>query len=91
MGQAANAATQTTNLINFQNSLLTIENNLVRTWLSYVTGRLVLFRDLGTLPFDEWEAYRELFPTEPTGPDDPVRAEGAPRTASPRPAQAVAR
>lgn len=60
--QAANAATQTTNLINFQRNLLTLENNLVNTWLAYETARLTLYRDLGTLPFDEWEAYRELFP-----------------------------
>lgn len=61
VGQAANAATQTTNLINFQSQLLTLENSLINTWLQYETGRLVLMRDLGTLPYDEWEAYRELF------------------------------
>jgi hypothetical protein len=65
--QASQAAIQTTNLISFQGNLLTLENSLVQTWLSYETQRMSLYRDLGTLPYDEWEAYRELFPVEPTG------------------------
>lgn len=59
--QAGLAAAQTTNLINFQSQLLQLENTLINTWLLYETGRLTLLRDLGTLPYDEWEAYRELF------------------------------
>lgn len=62
--QIAQAATQTTNLVNFQNSLLQLENTLVSTWLNYETGRLTVYRDLGTLPYDEWEAFHELFPPD---------------------------
>ena len=64
--QASQAAIQTTNLINFQGQLLGLENTLVQTWLGYETQRMSLYRDLGTLPYDEWEAYRELFPVDST-------------------------
>ncbi|WP_406699491.1 hypothetical protein V5E97_11560 [Singulisphaera sp. Ch08] len=82
--QAANAATQTTNLINFQRQLLTQENTLITNWLGYETARLTLYRDLGTLPYDEWEAYRELFPANygsagTGGGSRAIRAPGAPR------------
>lgn len=66
-GNVANAAAQTQNLLTAQNQLINQENNLVSTWLSYQSNRLALYRDLGTLPYDEWEAYRELFPAESTG------------------------
>jgi len=62
-----NAALQTTNLVNFQQSLLNIENQLVSTWYQYQSTRLQIYRDLGTLPYDEWEAFHELFPAEPVG------------------------
>ncbi|AGA28964.1 TolC family protein [Singulisphaera acidiphila] len=82
--QAANAATQTNNLINFQRQLLTQENTLITNWLGYETARLTLYRDLGTLPYDEWEAYRELFPADygnagTGGGSRAIRPPGAPR------------
>jgi len=99
--QAASAATQTSNLINFQGNLLTLENQLVSFWLSYEVARLNLVRDLGTLPYDEWEAFRELFPPEY---NDPVGAgvgagagnaaaldAGPPRAASARQPQVAGR
>lgn len=64
-GGASQAPLQTTNLIQFQNSLLNVENQLVSTWYNYQINRLQLYRDMGTLPFDEWEAFHELFPAEP--------------------------
>lgn len=93
--QAGLAATQTSNLIQFQGQLLRLENTLLSTWLSYETGRLGLYRDLGTLPYDEWEAYRELFPPERIraggGGIDSVRGPGAARTATSEPRQTVRR
>jgi hypothetical protein len=56
------APLQTTNLINFQSSLIGSENSLVTNWYQFQLARLQLYRDLGTLPFDEWEAFYELFP-----------------------------
>ena len=66
-GGNTSAALQTTNLVNFQGSLTGIKNNLVATWYNYVQLRLQIFRDLGILPFDEWEAFSEFFPSEPIG------------------------
>jgi len=38
------------------------QNALISDWVNYQTLRLVLYRDLGTMPYDEWEAFYELFP-----------------------------
>ena len=64
---ASQAPLQTTNLINFQNSVVNNENNLVTTWYNYQLQRLQVYRDLGILPFDEWEAYDEIFPSDQSG------------------------
>ncbi len=61
------AALQTTNLIQFQNSVVGNENALVTTWYNYQTQRLQVYRDLGILPIDEWEAFDEIFPPDRTG------------------------
>ncbi len=79
-------ALQTTNLINFQSSLLNLENSLVQTWQTYQLYRLQTYRDLGTLPYDEWEAFRELYPAEYTGDSGNAIARsglGPPRAATP--------
>jgi len=68
VAQSANAATQTSNLINFQNQVVGTELDLLTTWQQYQLARLTLYRDLGTLPYDEWEAFSELFPAEYRGP-----------------------
>src|SRR5690606_15967556 len=57
VAQSANAATQTSNLINFQNQVVGTELDLLTTWQQYQLARLTLYRDLGTLPYDEWEAF----------------------------------
>jgi hypothetical protein len=68
-GAAGNAsgAVQTQNLIQAQNSLIQVENTLITTWYNYQVARLTVYRDLGTLPYDEWEAFYELFPSEYAG------------------------
>ena len=66
--QSANAATQTTNLLNFQRTAYGSQGGLIRGYESYQTNRLIFYRDIGTLPYDEWEAFSELFPTEYHGP-----------------------
>jgi hypothetical protein len=68
VGQAANAATQTNNLISSQQGLIRTEQTLVFEWQQYELARLSLYRDLGTLPYDEWEAFSELFPSQYSGP-----------------------
>ena len=68
LAQTANAATQTTNLLNFQGNLITAMLNLTNGWASYQTQRLIVYRDIGILPYDEWEAFSELFPAQYHGP-----------------------
>ena len=61
------AALQTTNLIQFQTSVVQNENTLVTLWYQYQLQRLQVYRDLGILPFDEWEAFDEIFPPKRAG------------------------
>jgi hypothetical protein len=68
LAQSANAATQTSNLINFQSTLIRSEIGLTNTYAAYQLARLTVYRDIGTLPYDEWEAFSELFPTQYRGP-----------------------
>ncbi len=68
LAQSANAATQTTNLLNFQTNLITAMLALTNGWQAYQTNRLIVYRDIGILPYDEWEAFSELFPAQYHGP-----------------------
>jgi hypothetical protein len=68
LAQSANAATQTTNLLSFQSGAYGSQIALITGYETYQTQRLIFYRDIGTLPYDEWEAFRELFPTEYFGP-----------------------
>jgi hypothetical protein len=68
LAQSANAATQTTNLLNFQTNVITAMLALTNGWQSYQTARLIVYRDIGILPYDEWEAFSELFPAQYHGP-----------------------
>jgi hypothetical protein len=84
LAQTANAATQTTNLINFQNTLIQSEIALTTAFQAYQLARLTVYRDIGTLPYDEWEAFSEIFPAEYRGPSL------GPGTSAGRPAAAAA-
>ncbi len=68
LAQSANAATQTTNLINFQNTLFGSEVALTMNFQAFQAARLTVYRDIGILPYDEWEAFSEIFPAEYRGP-----------------------
>ena len=41
---------------------------LTNGWQAYQTARLIVYRDIGILPYDEWEAFSELFPSQYHGP-----------------------
>lgn len=60
---AAQQATQTLNLITGINAILNQQNLLIQSWVQFESLRLALFRDLGLMPYDEWEAFYEFFPT----------------------------
>ncbi|HEU5117809.1 MAG TPA: hypothetical protein VFT74_14375, partial [Isosphaeraceae bacterium] len=79
----ANQATQTLNYIQSINSVVTQLNSLVQQWVSYQSARLALYRDLGIMPFDEWEAYYELFPTRTGQPTTAIGARGGPAGPAP--------
>ncbi|MDB5350057.1 MAG: hypothetical protein JWN86_1304 [Planctomycetota bacterium] len=64
---AGNQAAQTTNLITSINTILGIQNQLLQNWVQFQTFRLLLFRDIGLLPYDEWEAFYEFFPANTGG------------------------
>jgi len=68
LAQSANAATQTTNLLSFQGRAFGSQSGLISAYQNYQTARLIFYRDIGTLPYDEWEAFSELFPTQYRGP-----------------------
>ena len=60
---AAQQATQTNNLITGINSILNIQQQLISNWVQFQVLRLALYRDLGLMPYDEWEAFYEFFPS----------------------------
>ncbi len=60
-GQAQDVAVTVINLNSSTSGLNQAANNLVNLYVSYIALRLQLFRDLGIMPYDEWEAYYELF------------------------------
>jgi hypothetical protein len=68
LAQGANAAVQTTNLLTFQGQLVGAMLALTNGWQNYQTQRLIVYRDIGILPYDEWEAFSELYPAQYHGP-----------------------
>jgi hypothetical protein len=53
---------QTQQLTQSLQGIVQSQNSLIQLWVQYQTSRLTLYRDLGIMPYDEWEAYYELFP-----------------------------
>ena len=89
---SANQAAQTINLINGINNILGIQRNLLGNWVNFQTQRLALYRDLGLIPYDEWEAYYEFFPANsisgnaaPAGGNGPAVVRPADAPAAGRP------
>jgi hypothetical protein len=93
LAQTANAATQTSNLINFQNAVIGSEIALINAYQAYQLARLSVYRDIGILPYDEWEAFSEIFPAEYHGPSlGPGTGGTGPAPAGPtQPSQGAAR
>ncbi len=63
-GNEAAQAQQTVNFIQSINQTLQIQNTVLNLWVQYQSQRLALYRDLGLMPYDEWEAFYEFFPTD---------------------------
>ena len=72
----ANQATQTLNFINSITSVLNVQNALITNWVNFQSQRIELYADLGTMPYDEWETYYELYPTAAKRPISGNRRNG---------------
>ena len=60
-GGATDTAVTVVNLNQATGSLNSSANGLVSYYVQFLGLRLQLFRDLGIMPYDEWEAFYELF------------------------------
>lgn len=60
-GGSQDTAVTVNNLNNATGNLNRAANSLVSTYVTFLGQRLQLFRDLGIMPYDEWEAFYELF------------------------------
>ena len=88
-GGGGQVAAQTINLISAQQRIPQTQNTLVQTWVNFQTARLALYRDLGIMPYDEWESYHELFPAAANATQDGPRvADARARAAAEGPARA---
>jgi hypothetical protein len=91
-GSAGGSNNQTLVLIQAQTRVVQLQTQLIMTWVNFQTQRLILYSDLGIIPYDEWEAFYELFPEARTGSGAPGNGTRppAPATTSSRPSQGVA-
>jgi hypothetical protein len=63
LAQAVNATFQTLGLLQAQNRLYRGRADLVSQWLQFKEQSLDLYRELGILPYDNWEGfYRSFLP-----------------------------
>lgn len=69
-------------LTNSLTNVLGSQNSLVSSWVQYQQQRLGLYRDLAIMPYDEWEAFYELFPSASTSPDTVAGRDAGPAAAS---------
>lgn len=74
---ASQITANTSALINGIQGSNTALNGLIQQWVAYQTARLSLYRDLGTLPYDEWEVFYALYPSSNAGPPDDLANAGS--------------
>jgi hypothetical protein len=61
LAQSTNLVTQTTRMNTSQRRLYDRRNQLVSSWLQFKERSLALHRELGTLPYDNWETFHRSF------------------------------
>jgi hypothetical protein len=80
-------------LLTQESAMLDCQNRLVNEWASFRADRLSFYRDLGTLPFDDWAAFYQQFSAAPAvaapllpapGPDLPAPLAAPPPAPSAR-------
>ena len=74
----ANQATQTLSFIQSITSVLGVQNSLITNWVNFQSQRIELYADLGTMPYDEWETYYELYPAAAKRSNSGNRGNGQP-------------
>jgi hypothetical protein len=77
-------AALTNQLLTTQNSLLNAQNDLYNTWVTYVTTRMSLYRDLGLMPLDSRGVWIDDIATRCEPCNDPASPPATERPASPR-------
>jgi outer membrane protein TolC len=63
---SARAASLTQQLLNAQSSLLRAQNQLLTVWVTYLTTRMQLYRDLELMPLDNRGVWFDELASEPT-------------------------
>jgi hypothetical protein len=61
LSQAVNATIQILGVLQAQTRLYGGRSELVSQWLQFKEQSLELYRELGTLPYDNWEAFHRSF------------------------------
>jgi hypothetical protein len=61
LAESAHAATATLGVIEPQSRLYQSRTRLVALWLQFKEQGLALYQELGTMPYDNWEAFRRSF------------------------------
>ena len=79
-------------LVSREAAVLDSQNRLVDLWTTFRGGRLALYRDLGTLPCEDWDGFYRLLTCEPSpieapppGPEEAAPAPPAPPAPRSRP------
>jgi hypothetical protein len=67
LAQAANTALNTTAVLQAQTRLYRGQSELVTRWLQFKIERLELYRELGVLPYENWDAFYRSFLPETGG------------------------
>ena len=61
LAQSVNAALQTPGVLQAQSRLHRGRSELVSQWLQFKERSLELYRELGTMPYNDWEAFHRSF------------------------------
>ncbi len=70
--ESANAATQATGVLVAQPRLYQSRTRFVALWLQFKEQGLALYRELGAMPYDNWEAFHRSFVPDAGPPAPPA-------------------
>jgi hypothetical protein len=73
-------------LLAIDGRLVKCQDRLVALWASYNAERIALYRELGTMPYNDWESFLNQFQAARSDPDSRPKKAGVDAPASLRPA-----